>query len=165
MALGLADLMKMSQAQMDELFCTSPPGPIPVGNARGTAIVDPGTTLSKVFAGIARWFFWQGKVFNAADATLLNKVSSFGIRAIKAAVYLGESWLDRKDCIVLDYSKTSWVAQKIRDEIRNVAPGIYLGVVYREKKRIANFVLEFASQTIAVEAEPKVLPAAEPAPH
>ena len=84
MALGLADLMKMSQAELDELFCTSPPGPIPDGNSRGTAIIDPGTTLSKVIAGIVRWFFWQGKVFNAPDATLLNKVSSFGIRAIKA---------------------------------------------------------------------------------
>ena len=36
---------------------------------------------------------------------------------------------------MLDYSKTSLVAQWIRDEIRQVAPKIYLGQVYWEKKR------------------------------
>ncbi len=44
---------------------------------------------------------------------------------------------------MLDYSKTSLVAQWIRDEIREVAPGIYLGLVYWGKKKLIHFALEF----------------------
>jgi len=46
---------------------------------------------------------------------------------------------------VLDYSKTSFVARLIRDEIREVAPGRFLGIVYWGKRKIANFFLVFAS--------------------
>jgi hypothetical protein len=42
----------------------------------------------------------------------------------------GPSWLDGKDCIVLDYSETSLLAQWILDEIRQIEPGLYLGKVY-----------------------------------
>jgi hypothetical protein len=68
---------------------------------------------------------------------LLNKIFPFGIRAIKAL-----SWVDNKECIVLDYSKTSLLARVIRDEIREVSPGLYLGVIFWGKKKTINFALE-----------------------
>ena len=68
-----------------------------------------------------------------------------GMNAIVAEVYKDASWLDGKECIVLDYSKTSLVAQWIRDEIRLVDPNVYLGKVYWEKKRLIDFCLEFPS--------------------
>ena len=43
MAYDVKQLLKMSQADLDKLFTESPPGPIPDGEAEGTAIVDPGT--------------------------------------------------------------------------------------------------------------------------
>jgi hypothetical protein len=58
-------------------------------------------------------------------------------------VYKAPSWLDGKECIVLDYSDTSIVAQWIRDEIREIQPGLYLGKVYWEKNRLMDFVLQF----------------------
>jgi hypothetical protein len=67
----------------------------------------------------------------------------FGFNAILAKVYKGPSWLDGKECIVLDYSETSAVAHWIRDEIRLIGPGFYLGVVYWEKKRLIDFALQF----------------------
>jgi hypothetical protein len=75
--------------------------------------------------------------------TLRNRISAFGIDAIVAEVYKGESWFDGKECIVLDYSKTSIVAGRVRDEIRQIGPGMYLGVVFWEKKRTINFALQF----------------------
>ena len=63
--------------------------------------------------------------------------------AIIAKIYKAPSWLDGKECIVLDYSETSVIAHWIRDEIRNVAPGIYLGKVYWDKKRLIDFALDF----------------------
>jgi hypothetical protein len=39
-------LLKMSQAELDALFTASEAGPIPDGQADGTAIVAPSTTFS-----------------------------------------------------------------------------------------------------------------------
>ena len=72
-----------------------------------------------------------------------NKILPFGLNAIIAKLYKGPSWLDNKECIVLDYSETSLLAQRVRDEIRMIAPNRYLGVVYWGKKRLINFALQF----------------------
>lgn len=132
----------MSQSELDDLFKAAPPGPIPVGDTQGTAIFKPGTFIATLVALLARLLFWKGKVFNPTSKDLLNKLSPFSIRGIRAKVYLGKSWLDGQPVIVIDYSETSFVAQKIRDEIREVAPGVYLGKVWWGKKRIADFALK-----------------------
>ena len=73
---------------------------------------------------------WRGKVVNARKGRLKNLLSALAIPAIAAAVYEQNSWFDGKPCIVLDYSKTSIVAHLVRDEIREIAPGVYLGLVF-----------------------------------
>jgi hypothetical protein len=65
------------------------------------------------------------------------------VRAIIAKIYKAASWLDGKECIVLDYSETSLLAHWIRDEIRLIAPRIYLGKVYWDRKRLIDFALDF----------------------
>jgi hypothetical protein len=40
-------------------------------------------------------------------------------------------------------SETSLVAGWIRDEIRQIGPGLYLGKVYGGKKRLIDFALKF----------------------
>ena len=52
-----------------------------------------------------------------------NRILAFGLDAIVAEVYKAASWFDNKECIVLDYSKTSLVAEHVRDEIRQIGPG------------------------------------------
>jgi hypothetical protein len=143
MALDVAQLLTLSQAELDDLFTKSPAGPIPDGAARGTAIIAPGTVFSKEIAEMINFFAWQGKTFDSARGVLTNKVSILGFSAIIAEVYKGESWMDQKECIVLDYSKTSMVAHWIRDEIRLVGPNFYLGKVYWGQKRLIDFCLEF----------------------
>ncbi len=137
------EMLKMSQAQLDALFTASPPGDIPQGAANGTAIVAPGTTYTADIAGFVNHFAWQGKVFDPQKGVLRNRILPFGLNAIIAKVYKGPSWLDDKECIVLDYSETSLLAHWIRDEIREVAPRVYLGKVYWSKKRLIDFALEF----------------------
>lgn len=143
MAYDVPQLLKMSQAQLDELFTSSAPGPIPNGEAAGTAIVAPGTTYSQEIATLINHFAWQGKTFDAERGVLKNRILSFGLNAIIAKVYKTPSWLDGKECIVLDYSETSLLAQRIRDEIRQIGPGFYLGKVYWDKKRLIDFALQF----------------------
>ncbi|MGH7945241.1 MAG: hypothetical protein ACREH8_01565, partial [Opitutaceae bacterium] len=117
------DLLRLSGPELDHIFAGSPAGPIPEGEATGTAIVRPGTLCSRIVAWFARWFLWQGKVFDPAHGCLRNRVSAFSLTAIKAQVYVADSWFDGRKCIVIDYSNTSLVAQFVRDEIRLVAPG------------------------------------------
>ena len=136
-------LLAMSQAQLDDLFRASPAGPIPNGSGEGTAIIAPGTTYSMAIATVINHFGWQGKVFDAEKGVLKNRVLSLGFEAIIAKVYKTPSWFDQKECIVLDYSETSLVAHYVRDEIRLIGPGFYLGKVYWAKDRLIDFCLKF----------------------
>jgi hypothetical protein len=74
---------------------------------------------------------WHGKVFCAADCTLINQWC--GMKAIRAKVFYGPSWLDGKPSIIMDYSGTSRSWAEVRDEVREVSPGLYLGVMYLRK--------------------------------
>jgi hypothetical protein len=117
MPYDVPQLLKMSQPELDALFTKSEAGPIPDGQADGTAIVAPGTAFSPEIAKFVSVFAWQDKA---------------------------PSWLDGKECIVLDYSETSLVAHWIRDEIRLIQPpGLYLGKVYWDKARLIDFTLQF----------------------
>jgi len=143
MAYTAAQLLAMSQKELDDLFSNSPAGDIPNGEAHGTAIIAPGTFLSAETASLINIFGWQGKTFDAEHGTLTNRILAFGLNAIVAQVYKGKSWFDNKECIVLDYSKTSLLAKHIRDEIRQIGPGLYLGVVFWDQTRTINFALQF----------------------
>lgn len=136
-------LTRMSQTDLDNLYRSGAVGAIPGGDARGTAIMFPGTLLGRMLAHLVSWFLWRGKVFDTERGELRNKVSPLGFLAIRARVYRDESWLDGQPTIVLDYSKTSFVAQKIRDEIREVAPGLYIGKVWWGRRRLLDFALRF----------------------
>ena len=89
-------------------------------------------------------FAWQGKVFDAKRGVLRNKILPFGLNAIVATVYKDPSWIDQRECIVIDYSDTSLVAKWVRDEIRMISPGFYLGKVYWDRKPLIHFALEFS---------------------
>lgn len=145
----LADLKAKSQAELDDLFRRSAAGPIPDGDAQGEAIVCPGTFWSRLIARLVHGLAWQGKVFTrnptGSGSTLVNKITAAGVHLIVARVYYTPSWIDGKECIVLDYSKTSLFARKVRDEIRLVDPAnrLYLGKVWWGKKRLVDFALQF----------------------
>jgi hypothetical protein len=145
MPYDVPQLLAMSQAQLDDLFRASPAGDIPNGDAKGTAIIAPGTRYTETIAEVINHFGWQGKVFDAQKGLLKNKILAIGLEAIVAKVYKAASWLDGKECIVLDYSDTSLVAHWIRDEIRLIGPGFYLGKVYWGKDRLIDFSLQFGS--------------------
>ena len=143
MAYDVPQLLAMSQTELDDLFRASPAGDIPDGGAEGTAIIAPGTKYTQSIASIINHFGWQGKVFDAQKGFLKNKVLPFGMEAVVARVYKDASWMDGKECIVLDYSDTSVIAHYIRDEIRLIGPGFYLGKVYWAKDRLIDFCLQF----------------------
>jgi len=145
MAYDVPQLLQMSSSDLDSLFSSSPTGDIPDGPAKGTAIVASDTIYSPQIAEFVSLFVWQGKTFDSQKGVLRNRILPIGLNAIIAKVYKGASWLDQKECVVLDYSETSLVAQWIRDEIRLIGPGFYLGRVYWANKPLIHFCLQFGA--------------------
>jgi len=141
----VAGWLDKSRDQLDEIYRDAPAGTLPSGDTRGTAIVT-GSLFSKTLAGIARLFAWQGKIFDLfppdrQNGILVNKITPFSLTFVVAKVYRDKSWMDGKETIVIDYSKTSFFAKAIRDEIREVEPGVYLGKVWWGKTRVLDFAL------------------------
>ena len=143
MSLTAQRIAQMSPDEVDQLFRGGEVGQIPDGDARGTAIFWPGSPVEPIVEKLVEGFAWQGKVVNARSRALKNKILPLGVEAIAADVYTGRSWFDGADCIVLDYSKRSLLARFVRDEIRRVAPGLYLGLVYLGRTRSIYFTLQF----------------------
>ncbi len=141
--INVDQLLKMKQEELDDLYRKCNAGPIPDGEAIGTAIFAPGTIYTKEIAELVSIFAWQGKTFNSKNKTLTNRILPFGLNAIIAEIYYGASWLDDKNCIILDYSKTSTLAHWVRDEIREVHQGFYLGKAYLNKVPAVEFCLDF----------------------
>ncbi len=139
--------LQMSRQELDEIYKNASAGELPKGDTRGTAILA-GSLFSKSVAALARLVAWQGKVFdifapNADAGVLVNKITYFSLTFIVAKVYRDASWMDGKDTIVIDYSTTSFFAKKVRDEIREVEPGLYLGKVWWGKTRVLDFALAY----------------------
>jgi hypothetical protein len=142
------ELPSLSGRELDALFAHAPAGEIPTGIGRGQALMATGSFASRPLIAMVRLLAWHGKEFDAPTHSLRNLISPFGVRAISADVYVDASRLDGRPCIVLDYSKTSRLAKWVRDEIREIEPGLYLGVVYvRSRRAPIRFSLEFATST------------------
>lgn len=122
-------LVRMSECELRALFAAAPAGSVPCGYAPGRAIKNPGSR-STVGNSRRTGLVWKGKVFRD-DGTMINR---FGpVKAIPADVYLGTSQLDGKPALIFDYSGSKlWPT--VRDEVREVAPGLYLGIMYKDGK-------------------------------
>lgn len=142
-------LLGMDPGQLQDLYRRGVAGPVPVGVARGTVLVGGPSSWRGTVASLTYLLAWQGKTFASSGSRLTNRVTPLRISAIAADVYVGKSRFDGKDCIVIDYSKTSTLARWIRDEIRSVSPSLYLGFAYWEERRLIAFSLYFATDVIS----------------
>ena len=144
--LTVDQLVRMSPAALDQLYMAAGPAPMLSGRVPGRAIVFPGTALAGPASNAAR-LVWQGKVFRNESSTAVNRF--FGVRSIEGKLYYAESWKDGRPSLILDYRETSYLYRRNRDEIRQVAPGIYLGLMYAASQPRPKFKMYFALQVPA----------------
>jgi hypothetical protein len=140
----LDQLLAMSTAELDTVYRLGASVAIPEGRIRGTAILSPGTRRTRALSRGAR-LMWQGKVFEPGQTSAVNRF--FGMRLVRAQVYQGPSWLDGQPSLILDYSQTSRVYENNRDEIRQVAPGLWLGLMYDRTTSPPGLVMYFALES------------------
>lgn len=143
--LSLEQLACMSWCELEQLYRQSSPGPIPTGYLRGRAIYCPDAFLTPARSKMTK-AIWHGKLF-CPDDTIVNRWC-LGMHAVHAKVCYGAGWLDGKPSILMDYRGVSPVIWKdVRDEIREVAPGVYLGVMYRCKSGQPQMKMFFALES------------------
>jgi hypothetical protein len=125
---GVDDLVRMSRAELEDLYRRAGLAPVPHGFSPGRAIPSPGsrkTVRQSRLIGLV----WKGKVIRP-DGTMINR-GPLGLEAVRARVHVGESWLDGRPTLVMDYCGMSRLFPDVRDELREVAPGLFLGLTYR----------------------------------
>jgi hypothetical protein len=119
-------LVAMSCCELEALYRQSAAGTLPVGYYPGKAIWLAGSKWTAPLTFLTS-LAWQGKDFDPCTMIMTNKN---WIPSIKAKVFYGPSWLDGQPSIIMDYAETSKLVWTVRDEIREVAPGLYLGIMF-----------------------------------
>ena len=100
------------------VYTQSQAGQLPEGN--GTAYYAPGTPVGNVLSVHGGW---GDKIFTQDNDG--NRVMQNKLLHVDAGVAYGESLLDGKQSIILDYPE-----HKVRGEMRQTGPDDYLGILY-----------------------------------
>jgi hypothetical protein len=137
---SLDQLVGLSGAELDQIYRQGAMAGAPTGRVQGVALY-PDTRLGRSRSKATK-LVWQGKIFQPETSTAINKF--FGLRVIKGDVYAGQSWLDGGPALILDYQQTSRLYRPYRDEIRQVGPGIYLGLMHERTEPSPTFKMYFA---------------------
>jgi hypothetical protein len=141
----LDGLLGMSPAEIEGIYRQGTAVAIAPGRVRGTALLATGTLRARALSRGAR-LVWQGKVIEPDQATAVNRF--FGMRMIRGQLAQGPSWLDGAPALILDYSRTSRIYARNRDEIREVAPGLFLGLMYDRTAAPPRLSMYFALETV-----------------
>ncbi len=125
--LTMHDLRHMSLCQLEALFRSAEIGTPPVGNGRGRLLcsTDPRHPRLTVLCSNA---VWKGKVAEL-DGHFTNRWLG-GIRAIDSQYAIGPSWVDGRPAVLMEYPPDTPLLANTHDELREVAPGLYVGPLY-----------------------------------
>lgn len=132
----------LSPLALDRLYRNATFERIPCGVAGGVALPAPGPLGCQLRKRLIN-AVWLGKEFRE-DQTLINHWR--GLKAIEARVYPGTSWVDGQPALIMDYRGASLVWTNVRDEMREVAPGIFLGMMFLRRPCRPSFRMYFVLQ-------------------
>jgi hypothetical protein len=135
------DLLAVSRDQLIQLFKQGTVPVSPRGYSRGTAIFYPGTWRTLPLTKLTR-LIWQGKDY-LEDGFIRNRW--FGFDIFKGRSFIEDSWLDGKPALILDYVGLSRPFHSVRDEVREIQPGLHLGRLYFKgppPRYVCHFTLE-----------------------
>jgi hypothetical protein len=125
--LTMHDLERMSVCELEALFKSIELGTPFVGCGRGRQLcsTDPCRPRLKTFcANLA----WKGKIAGP-DGHIVNRWIG-GVRAIETCYIIGPSWVDGRPAILMEYAPGTPILANTHDELREVAPGLYVGPLY-----------------------------------
>jgi hypothetical protein len=122
----LAQLKGLGLHELEEVFASAPGCAVPVGFGRGEVLLRTDARHARMKARMTNCV-WKGKRF-AEDGSFTNQWAGF--RALHSCLAVGPSWLDEMPCVILEYPEGTPLFGNTRDELREVAPGLWLGMWY-----------------------------------
>lgn len=122
-----AGLRQTSPGEWESLFREGIPESTPAGSTRGSVLYADDALFPRWKARL-QGTMWKGKVFHG-DGTFTNRWVG-GVRAGTVATAVEPSWLDGQPSLVARYSPSALVFRNVRDELRQVSPGVWLGRSY-----------------------------------
>ncbi len=122
----VADLKRMNLCELHRLFEEGRVTECPHGYGRGHVLYMADAHFPKLRARLAG-SAWKGKHFEDC-CQFINQWPGF--KALRGSGAIGTSWHDDKPCLVLEYPPKTPIFGKTRDELREVAPGLYLARLY-----------------------------------
>jgi len=140
---ALDDLLALSPSALSELYAgASVPRLDSVsGDLRGRMLAWPGVARGPVAGLLRRWaassrFPWRGKSFtpDQEKGEGINRVLVDRFRLYRFETFIGRSRAGDFDALQLDYDRPDnpFFIRPIRDEIRELSPGLYLGQAWLE---------------------------------
>jgi len=148
----LEDLQTLNDSELNELYDYGTAYVIPGSLNPGTDWLLTGLPLPVPgYEGPSALlnFFWGGKIFTTdhiGTTTLSNQVlpsTPFTFNNVSAAVTIKENSLtnDGEPVIFLNYKKSNiHIARPVRDELRLIAPNLYLGRAYLKNDFITRMI-------------------------
>ncbi len=122
----IEDLKRLSLCELEQLYKNADVGTPFVGDARGKLLVS--TDRHPRMKVVSSNAIWKGKSAEE-DGHFVNRWLG-GVRAIDSQYVVGPSWVDGKPSVILEYAPGTKVFANTHDELREIAPGLYLGPVY-----------------------------------
>ncbi|MDP7467989.1 MAG: hypothetical protein QGF25_07270, partial [Candidatus Woesearchaeota archaeon] len=132
----LKKLRSMTRFELDRVWKGISIHRTPQGRFRGYVLIHP-SIIGMLVANLLG-SFWQGKVF-LPGKRCKNIIA--GQEFFQARTPMGDSLFDHEPCLLLDYSRQI-MGSHLRDEIRQIIPGLYLGRVYVFGRFVGFFVLK-----------------------
>lgn len=151
----LDDLLALSPDRLAALYAGAavPRLDAVAGDLRGRMLAWPSLPRGPVAAVLRRWaasgrFPWRGKSFTPGEerGEGINRVFLDRFRLYRFETFIGRSRAGEFDALQLDYDRKDnpFFIRPIRDELRELSPGLYLGQAWLEiGSRAPTLVLYF----------------------
>lgn len=127
-----AGLHHLSLCQLDDLYRRASITTPPHGWLPGQVIAFTNMPAPKMIKGLSDTF-WVGKHIEP-DGYFINQWRNR--RALDSYLRVGPSYVDGCPCIVFEYPRWTPLFGPMRDEYREIAPGLFLGRMYRRVPKV-----------------------------
>jgi hypothetical protein len=122
-----AGLHLLSVSELDDLYRQSTIHAMPYGNMPGEVVAFANVPVPQLFKRVAN-NHWKGKIIEP-DGSFVNQFKKR--QALHSCLTIGPSYLDGQPCFICEYPRFTPLFGPMRDEYREIAPGVFLGRQYR----------------------------------
>lgn len=122
----LEDLEHLAPNQLQYLFMQGNLEHQLVGTARGRLLYLTDDKLPRIKVRLAN-SLWRGKTAEP-DGAFVNRWIG-GVNRIDSHYVVGPSWIDGRPAIIMEYAPDTKLFWNMHDELREIAPGLYMGPV------------------------------------